>query len=140
LKETILLFQITDETTKKALRRALLPLRIRLKKIEPDDYGRTLGELAESASDTAQATAADPCTDRNIPDLSSGTAEPLPAPMLIFAGLSGQRLDLVLKRLRDNGVRLPYKAVLTETNRSWTPARCFQEIKREHEAMSRSRS
>ncbi len=123
MKETILLFQITDRKLKTAITAALLPLKIRVKQVSSVDFGKKLGVLAGTLTDSSDADA--------LP-----AAEPLTDSMMILCGIEGSRLDRVLAALRSKNVRLPYKAVLTPSNQEWTPAECLSELKREHEAMS----
>ena len=135
MKETILLFHIDEPSLKQALQKALLPFRIRLKRVPESDYVLTLGELAG----LPPLAAAEPAPSGD--ETSSATeADSIPAPMMIFAGIPDGKLNLILKRLRDSRIRLPYKAVLTPTKQGWTPVQCFREIRREHEAMSGSRN
>ena len=62
--------------------------------------------------------------------------EELPDTMFLFSSLSSSRLDQVLAALRKSGAGpFPYKAVLTATNSKWNALDCFNEIRREHEAL-----
>lgn len=125
MKETILLFHVEDKTLKSCIEQALFPFHIRVKKVPRSDYCKPLGILAGIIKEEQ-------------------TAEPyfgqeLDAPMMIFVGISDGKLDSILQSLRSRKVRLPYKAVLTSTNALWTPLKCFEELRREHEAMSANR-
>ena len=46
MRESILLFHISDKEVKKKVERALLPLRVRLRHITLKDYSQPLGVLA----------------------------------------------------------------------------------------------
>ncbi len=125
MKETILLFHVEDKTLKSGIEQALFPFHIRVKKVPRSDYCKPLGILAGIIKEEQ-------------------TTEPyfgqeLDAPMMIFVGISDGKLDSILQSLRSRQVRLPYKAVLTPTNALWTPLKCFEELRREHEAMSANR-
>lgn len=125
MKETILLFHVEDKTLKSGIEQALFPFHIRVKKVPLSDYCKPLGILAGIIKEEQ-------------------TTEPyfgqeLDAPMMIFVGISDGKLDSILQSLRSRKVRLPYKAVLTPTNALWTPLKCFEELRREHEAMSANR-
>ena len=126
MKEVILLFQF-DKPKQQKLLRCLLPLKIRVKTVEPQDYGKTLGYLAGIPEPESQETA---------------EAEPenmvLPGEMLVMAGLTSERIDQVLAAIRRSGIGpLPYKAVLTDTNRNWNAPTLLAELMREHESMRR---
>lgn len=62
---------------------------------------------------------------------------PPAAPMLVLCGLTEDRLDLFLDVLRTAGLRFPYKAVLTETNRHWLPGELFAHMQAERAAIER---
>ena len=123
MKEQILLFECDDETLKRQLRQALLPLRLRIKFIGREQYGRTIGELtAQDTSDSSEITAE-----------TMEAMQPLSAPMMIFAGLSSSRLDEVLRALRQRRLVIPHKAVVTAHNAAWTPAELFAELEQERQ-------
>ena len=75
MKETILLFNITDRNTKLKLERILLPLKLRIRRIPVSQYGQTLAALCglEGPADLPSESAV-------TPSFSD--------PMMIFAGLS----------------------------------------------------
>ena len=122
MKETILLFNPPEREQLLKIEMALFPLHIRIKRISRDDYNQPLGFLAGIKD-------AEPAQGRY-------EGPELPAPMFLFCFLSENRLNQVLAALRRSGAGpFPYKAVLTPTNSSWTAPDCFQEIRREHEAL-----
>lgn len=121
MKETILLFQF-DKEKQKRLMRCLMPLKLRVKQVEEKDFGQPIGYLAGIKEIVPLDTDASP--------------KVLDGEMLVMAGLSGQRVDMVLSAIRKSGVGpVPYKAVLTPTNQSWDAAALLAELKREHEKM-----
>ena len=62
--------------------------------------------------------------------------EELQKEMMVFAGIPNQKLDQILFMMRKNGVkRVDYKAILTETNKTWTIPELYEEISKEHEQM-----
>jgi hypothetical protein len=155
-KEQVLLFGLTDAKMKQSVKQALLPLRVRIRVVAPSEYGKQIGALAGlpgfeedsakqagSASDTekeaaeknqntANANAAGSSTPENA---AQNSRQELSDPMLVLAFLAPGRLDEVLLALRRQHVVLPYKAVLTESNASWTAPALLDELKKEHEAM-----
>ena len=59
---------------------------------------------------------------------------------MLMVGFTSARVDTLLSALRKNGAgRINYKAVLTETNKSWDSVHLFQEIKREHDILQADR-
>lgn len=127
MKETIMLFHVPDKSVRLKIETALFPLHVRLRYVQQEEYNQTLGALLK------------------LPDSVSAEGvydgEPLPAAMIIFAGLPDQKLNQALLALRRCGAGpFPYKAVLTPTNQNWTPLDCFAELKREHEYMNQQKT
>lgn len=122
MKETILLFNPPEKEKLLKIEMALFPLHVRLKKISPEQYIQPLGVLAGIKDMTP------------VEGVYSGGE--LPGTLFVFCFLEGNRLDQALAALRRCGAGpFPYKAVLTPTNSRWTAPDCFEEIRREHEAM-----
>ncbi len=122
MKETILLFNPPAKDQLLKIEMALFPLHIRLKKVALPDYSHPLGYLAgiKDAEPAAEAYA----------------GSELPGTLFVFCFLSDGRLNQALAALRKCGAGpFPYKAILTPTNSAWTAPDCFEEIKKEHEAM-----
>ena len=53
---------------------------------------------------------------------------------LLMAGLSEDRLDRLLRRLKETGAAVSLKAVVTAHNKDWTLAALMRELAREREA------
>ena len=87
------------------------------------DYSQPLGVLA------------------GLPDMTPSEeiydGEELSDTMIVFCGLSNQKLDQALLALKKSGAGpFPYKAILTPTNQHWLAKDCLAELKREHEYMT----
>lgn len=122
MKETILLFNAPDKEKLLKIEMALFPLRLRLKRIQKEDYNQPLGFLA-GMKDVAPAE-------------GTFSGDELPGTMFVFCFLSDSRLNQALAALRRCGAGpFPYKAILTPTNSTWTAPDCFAELKKEHEAL-----
>ena len=141
MRETILLFHFTDKDRRNKLMRALLPLRMRVKEILPEDYGKQVGCLAglkECTTEEEKILMEElPIDGQSHKDMYSQTSsQEFPGEMMVMAGLGGERIDQVLRALRKSGVSVPYKAVLTAANQTWNAWDLFAEIKKEHETMN----
>ena len=64
---------------------------------------------------------------------AGGTGLPVGGKMMVFCGLE-RELDDLLAALHGAGI-VCLKAVLTPSNRNWTPGRLYQELERERRAM-----
>lgn len=134
MKETILLFHVPDKKQRLKIEKALFPLKVRLRYVNPADYDQPLGALAGIKE---LPSAEGVCTGQDLPSAEGAcTGQDLPDTMFVFAFFSDSRLNQVLAALRKSGAGpFPYKAVLTPTNQFWTAFECFNEIRQEHEAM-----
>ena len=104
------------------LEKALAPLRVGIKSIPDKHFTHSIGYLAG---------------DKSCPRAQNTYAgAPLERPLLLLAGFSSQRLDRVLRTLQGTGLELPYKAVLTESNRRWDVPTLYREIAEEHRQMT----
>ncbi len=126
MKETILLFHFSDREKRNKVARALFPLKLKIKEVEKKDYLQPIGYLAGNKEIAS------------VGEEYSG--EELEGEMLVMAGLSSVRIDMVLKAIRKSGAgSIPYKASLTPTNQYWNAVQLFQEIQEEHEKMHRGK-
>lgn len=70
---------------------------------------------------------------------SSSAAEPVlieeEAPLMVMSGMTDALLGQLLTALKEGGVRIPYKAVVTENNVNWPLGELFAEIRSEHALM-----
>lgn len=133
MKETILLFGFSGERQKKVMR-ALLPLKLRIRRVEGKELASPLEELVSPLPDHGK-----PETVQNPEAEPEGAQNPEAAvwapgdEMLVMAGLTSARVDAVLMALRKGKTGpVPYKAVLTEANRRWDAFRLLAELKEEH--------
>ena len=124
MREAILVFGGDGEAAVR-LRRALLPLKVMVRPIPLADYGHSLGRLAGDGS----------CPAAEGPF----EGEELPQTLLVLAGFTDRRLDQALAAMARAGLRFPYKAVLTASNRLWRAPDLYREVVREHEAMTARR-
>lgn len=123
MKEIILFYGFREGERFSKIKRALFPLGMRMKAVEPSDYSQPVGFLAGVKEIPASETIYD--------------GEEFENEMMVLAGLASSRVDAVIYALRKAGVgRIDYKAVLTPTNQYWDAVTLYGEIAREHEAMS----
>lgn len=105
-----------------AVRRAVLPMKLRLRTAGPEQTGQTLGFLLGRKGYAEQP----------------GEAPGLPEPILILDGFTGPRMDALLRALAKAKVpRSVFKAVVTATNVDWTLSALWQELQKEREAIER---
>ncbi len=92
---------------------------IRLRPVEREDLGRTVGSLTRGLA----------------PAGDEPPALPVPEPVLVLCGLRDAQLDRLLAALGKMGARGCLKAVLTPANAGWTFSALYRELCRERLAM-----
>ena len=131
MRECVLLFQFEPEKQRK-LAAQLLMARFRVKAVTAEEWDLPIGYLAGDKEVVLDETETEEGPEAKVED-GAGRS-----PMIVMAGLTGQRVNAVLQAIRKAGIGpVPYKAVLTETNRTWKAARLLEELRKEHEEMSR---
>ncbi|MBS4961443.1 MAG: DUF3783 domain-containing protein [Clostridiales bacterium] len=125
MRETVLIYEMAEDRLKK-LKFILLKQKLRGKVVLRQEYHQPSGYLAGI---------------KEILPLEEGNeSERLPGEMLLFAGLSDQRLHLLLSAMRKEGVRVDCKAVLTPENSYWNAHKLYHELYEEHQLMHGSSS
>lgn len=123
--EIVLLFHFEESQIKK-IKKALLPLGIRVKIVLEEDYRMPVGKLAGIRGEYEEAS------EEN----TENTLKELTAEMMVMHKFSSARMDLLLQTLRRAGIpRIDRKAVITSTNMHWNTYRLYEEIEREHRQM-----
>ena len=117
---TLLLYNL-DRRTGGAIKVLCAKLRLQWREIDPADYDKPLGALLGLPART------------EAPDASP--ALPFREPMLVMANLLRPQFDALLQGMRQQGIRIPLKAVLTPPHITWTSAQLREELQREHEAV-----
>lgn len=128
MKETVLYFTPKKTPQTAALKGLLIRMGIRIKNIAPEQANEQVGALARVAGfEKAGAPAADPETTAKLQE-----------EMLVLCNFSEARLDALLQGMRKSGVRIALKAMLTESNCSWTFLQLYEELQEEHARMTGS--
>ena len=113
LPETVLSYGIGEKS--EALDRITEALGMTHKVIPEDQAGEQVGFLAGSGGFS-----------------SNGSSVSAEGECLIFSGIEGNRLDMILKTLRAEGVSIPLKAIVTGANQSQTLEWLLEELAKEH--------
>ena len=146
----VLLYNFRNEARRKKLKALLFRLALPSREVEPEEQGYPLGTLL-GASDAAHGEPAAPETTPGEPAAPETTpgepadpgaapgeeeAEPFHEEMLVMHGLAPRQFHGLVDGLRQQGVLVPLKAVVTPHNIQWTSARLHRELRLEHAAMS----
>ena len=124
--EMALIYNFQDPDRARKVKSALLCMGARSKTVEGEDLLQPLGTLVGLSGFAAA---------------SETETEPMTEEMLVLYRFSGKRLDDLLARLRKAGVsNIPYKAVITETNVSWSGVELYRELVKEREAIQQGGS
>lgn len=123
LSESVLLYNFPDKEIEKKIKAILIQMGIKIKKADHSHLNETVGYLlgikgVESSNQSYEG-------------------EPMPGQLLVMKGFTGDRLDHFLMQMRRSGIpRIPYKAVITQSNQNWPLKRLYKEIVREHEELA----
>ena len=122
--EKVLLYHFEDgEKLKKFVFMMAVRLKMKLKVVEYKDYNKTLDYLLNGNSE-----------EENPGDY---TGEDMEEPMMVMQGLSGRRMDELLRTIKMNGrPPITLKAVVTEHNISWDSMKLYEELKSERQKLS----
>ena len=120
IPETVLSYNIGNK--KKALEKAAASLNMKHTEIPLDKAGENIGFLAGYNGFS-----------------SNGTETTAEGECVIFSGISGKRLDALLKAMRAEGLDIPLKAVVTASNQSKSVEWLLSELSKEHEAMTKNK-
>ena len=132
----VLLYNFRNEARRKKVKALLFRLALPSREVEPEEQGYPLGTLL-GASGTAQEEPAAPETEQGEPAVPGEAAdEPFTEEMLVMHGLAPRQFHGLVDGLRQQGVIVPLKAVVTPHNIQWTSARLHRELSAEHAAMS----
>ncbi|MGI5896401.1 MAG: DUF3783 domain-containing protein [Oscillospiraceae bacterium] len=63
------------------------------------------------------------------------SAPPACGGVLCMCGISNQRMNLLLKSLREEEIVIPLKAMVTATNQRWSFVKLIEELSKEHQAI-----
>ena len=120
-RETVLYYDPRGGEQTAVLKSILVQMGARIKNVAPEAVGQTVGCLLGRKGFDA----------RENPE-----APTLAVPMLVLDGFTDKRLEILLREMKKHGVSVPYKAIVTETNIGWIFHQLYEELAREHEAMS----
>ena len=120
-RETVLYYDPRGGEQTAVLKTILVQMGARIKNVAPEVVGLTVGCLLGRKGFDA----------RENPE-----APTLAEPMLVLDGFTDKRLEILLREMKKHGVSVPYKAIVTETNIGWIFHQLYEELAREHEAMS----
>lgn len=98
----------------------------KVKHVEKMDYLHPIGVLA-GIMDTEQEKKE-----------STYEGEGFPEEMLIMNAATEEMLDKALFLMRKEKVQVGLKAMITESNQNWTSLELYEEIKKEHEYMTKN--
>ncbi|HWT26785.1 MAG TPA: DUF3783 domain-containing protein [Mobilitalea sp.] len=119
MRQTVLLFNIYEKERCESITRALLPLGIRIKKINKEDYLQPVGYLAGIKSINP------------IEDIYDG--KELEGEMLFMANMGSRDVDNLIIAFRKSKLSpVSHKAVLTESNQYWNALQLFDELHKEY--------
>lgn len=122
------------------IRQALRKLDISIRTLHEEDLERSVGSLCGPESGSGNLCGPEsPVTSGPLTpsctDLSGRS--PAPAfPFLLMAFFPEDLLDQLLRAMKEASIQIPYKAVLTKTNRTYRLRKLMEEVKSEHDTIN----
>ena len=121
-KELVLYYTPENSLNTAKLKGVLVRMGVRIRNVSPEQTGQTIGYLTGMPEFEAS---------------SEQALEPIPEEVLVMHNFTSRRIDELLLNLRKAGVpRIALKAVVTEHNSHWTFYHLYEELKKEHKAMT----
>lgn len=118
IPETVLSYNIGEKAA--VLEEAAVSLNMKHIHIAADKAGETVGFLAGYGGFS-----------------SNGSEVSAEGECVIFSGITSKRLDALLKAMRERGLDIPLKAVVTQHNQSQSVEWLLKELVKEHEAIAK---
>ena len=118
----VLLYNFTEEKRRRTVKALLFRFSIPCREVPPEEQHLPLGSvLGLEGFGTGADGAESPFTDE----------------MMVMHGLSKRQFSGLLDGMKQAGVQVPLKAVVTSHNVGWSGQRLYREIRAEHEFMAR---
>lgn len=150
LREMVLYYNPNQSPYAAKLKGVLVRMGIRIKNITPEQTGELVGTLAgmpgfaegkelwKQVMAQKESQEADEGAGRADSDTTDRESiSKIPEEILVMKNFTGRRIDELLLNLRKAGVpKIALKAVVTEQNSRWTFYQLYEEIKKEHLAMT----
>ncbi|RHV68003.1 DUF3783 domain-containing protein [Clostridium sp. OM02-18AC] len=144
-RETVLYYNPEASSKVVKLKGVLVRMGIRIRNVTPEQFDETVGALAgisgfekenqnkEQLVRNLQEQRQEPSQDQNQDQHPMIQDE-----VLVMHGFTSRRIDELLAAFRKAGVaKVELKAIVTETNAHWTFYHLYEEIKEEHERMTK---
>ena len=144
-RETVLYYNPEASSKVMKLKGVLVRMGIRIRNVTPEQFDEAVGALAgisgfekenqnkEQLVRNLQEQRQEPSQDQNQDQHPMIQDE-----VLVMHGFTSRRIDELLAAFRKAGVaKVELKAIVTETNAHWTFYHLYEEIKEEHERMTK---
>lgn len=148
-RETVLYYNPEASSKVVKLKGVLVRMGIRIRNVTPEQFDETVGALAgisgfekenqnkEQLVRNLQEQRQEPSQDQNQ-DQNQDQHPMIQDEVLVMHGFTSRRIDELLAAFRKAGVaKVELKAIVTETNAHWTFYHLYEEIKEEHERMTK---
>lgn len=120
--EQIVLLYNFERKRLQNVRKALVPLKVKIKTVSKGQFFQPLGYLAG--------------VDGILPSDEKYTGEGFTEEMLVMYGFGSEKIDLLISLLSQCPIgKIELKAVITPSNMYWNGVKLYKEIKSEHDAM-----
>ncbi len=138
VRETVLYYTPVKKEYETRLKGVLVRMGIRIRQVVPDQVHETVGSLLGfsgwNTGEVEQGVGQSGIKEEENDAQDCQITEEI----LVMHNFSGRRMDELLQNLRKAGVpKIDLKAVVTETNSRWSFYHLYEEIREEHEKMTK---
>ena len=122
------------------IRQTLRKLDISIRTLHEEDLERSVGSLCGPESSVGSLCKPEsPVTPGPLAPSCADRSDRSPTPdfpFLLMAFFPEDLLDQLLHAMKEASIRIPYKAVLTKTNRTYRLRKLMEEVKSEHDTIN----
>lgn len=140
--EIVLLYAVKEDKAGK-IKKLMKKQNVAVKVVAVSMYGQAVGKIALGGGISKQNTSMSGNLSKNSAGNNTRQGLKIGSPvfgtnvmgeMMVFSGISSERMDVLLAELKQSGIQIPLKAVITMYNFNWTGYELYRELQKERES------
>ncbi len=140
--EIVLLYAVKEDKAGK-IKKLMKKQNVAVKVVAMSMYGQAVGKIALGGSISKQNTSMSGNLSKSSGGNNTRQGLKIDSPvfgtnvmgeMMVFSGISSERMDVLLAELKQSGIQIPLKAVITMYNFNWTGYELYRELQKERES------
>ncbi len=135
-KEAALYYSPHAGAKTRKVKSVLVRLGVRIKNVSFEQFGEQVGTLLGLDTFPGKWEEEETEKEEERRDAGGQDAAAFPDELMVLYRFSDEKLSQLLRELRKSNAQVDLKAVLTDTNCSWTLLELYDEVLREHRMMT----